>query len=169
MTTAQFHGGIFLNQVSFLSDEKSLCQVRLKVASTDIDWSQLRGLFCERMEDKSVERNSDDGGLAYKVPDRSLRIFKDSIRAIYAIIWLRITKIKLLLCWDFWYWYLGLKNELWLRRDRRHWSKNHLGRVSLGCAHRRGDYGCISCWQLNLLILDCKALMGHRELSLLTV
>lgn len=93
----------FLNQGSFLSDKYSLCQVHLKSASTDIEWSELSGLFCESLEDKSVERNSDDGGLACEVPDRSLRIFKDSCRAVYVIIWLRITKIKLLLCWDFWY------------------------------------------------------------------
>lgn len=37
-----------------------------------IECSKLGELFCGSLEDK-IERNADDGGLAYEVPERSLR------------------------------------------------------------------------------------------------
>jgi hypothetical protein len=43
-------------------------------------------MLCQSLEDKSVERNAYDGGLACEVSQGSLIMFKDSRRAVGVIL-----------------------------------------------------------------------------------
>lgn len=148
-------------------------EVRVRKA---IVYSELKGLFHGSLEDKSVQRNVDDGGL----PCALLEGRKDSIRVTY-IFWIdylwflfswgwriscdqqetSIAEVKPLIYRDNWCCLSGGKNSVVINKRSASLRWNFLRSISSGSAYNTIVQACqiyISCWQLNLVM--CKGLPG---------